>query len=343
MLAEKDIIGIMDRILPQGRRNRCNESDCEIINLGGKEYLYTTDEFSEEDRFCERDPRLLGWNIAAGALSDIYACGGSPAYYAHSLTVSPTWDRMYVEGFAGGVADALRKSGARFIGGDSGRAREWRCCASVIGLCNDAPLTRVGARPGDGIYLSGRIGAGNMQAALGMIPADKFSLARLSGLRFPIRDKESGLMRRYASSCIDTSDGVWKAISCLTDINACGYALDRLPYHRAGAFLSKIVSLPAIALFLGECGEYELLFTVPADREREFGREANANGMRFYRLGIITENCRTAVDGKDTIDLRSLKIEARSFDSARAYLKALTDWILQQKKWKASEDIDCGA
>ena len=145
MLAEKESSKSMDRMLPQGRLNRCNESDCEIIDLDGKTYLYTTDEFSAEDRFCEHDPRLLGWNIAAGALSDIYACGGSPVYYAHSLTVPKTWDRKYVEGLAGGVAEALRKSGALFIGGDCGQSQTWRCCASVIGSCPDAPLTRVGA------------------------------------------------------------------------------------------------------------------------------------------------------------------------------------------------------
>ncbi len=343
MPSEKEIIEIMDRMLPQGRLNRCNESDCEIINLGGKTYLYTTDEFSAEDRFYESDPRLLGWNVAAGAISDIYACGGSPVYYAHSLTVPKTWDKAYVEGFAGGVAEALGKSQALFIGGDCGQAQTWRCCASVIGLCKGAPLTRVGARPGDGIYLSGRIGAGNMQAALNLMPLGQFSISRLSGLRFPLRDKESGLIQRYASSCIDTSDGVWKAMACLADINACGYALEYLPYHRAGVLLAKAVSLPPIMLFLGECGEYELLCTVPADSEREFCREAKANGMRFYRLGVVTDNRRTAVDGRDRIDLGSLKLEARSFDNPRRYLKALTDWILQQKARNSSEDVDHGA
>jgi thiamine-monophosphate kinase len=343
MLAEKEIIEIMNRTLPQGRLNRCNESDCEIINIDGKTYLFTTDEFSSEDRFCERDPRLLGWNIAAGAISDIYACGGSPVYYAHSLTVAKTWDRAYVEGFSRGVADALRKSGALSIGGDCGQAETWRCCASVIGFCKDAPLTRVGARPGDGIYLSGRIGAGNVQAALGLIPLGKFHTSRLSQLRFPIRDKESELIRRYASCCIDTSDGVWKAISCLADINACGYAIDHIPYHRDGALLAKAVSMPPIILFLGECGEYELLFTVPPDREPEFKKETKTNGMRLYHLGVITESCRTALDGRDRIDLGSLKIEARSFDTAQSYLKAIIDWILQQKARNSQEDGDRGA
>ena len=331
MPSEKEIIEIMDRLLPQKRLNRCNESDCEIIILGGKRFLYTTDEFSAEDRFCERDPRLLGWNIAAGAISDIYACGGAPIYYAHSLTVAKTWDTAFVEGLGRGVADALKKSGALFIGGDCGQAPAWRCCVSVIGACKDAPMTRVGARPGHGIYLSGRIGAGSVQAALDVIPLGELSVSKFSRIRFPLRGKEAGLIRRYATSCIDTSDGVWKAISIIADINGCGYAIDALPYHRAGALIAKAALLPQIMLFLSECGEYELLFTVPADRERKFTQEAHKNGMRFFRLGVITENCRTAADGKNTIDLSSLKIEARGFDSTRHYLRALTDWILRQK------------
>ena len=343
MPSEKEIIEIMDGLLPQRRLNRCNESDCEIIVLGGKRFLYSTDEFSAEDRFCERDPSLLGWNVAAGAISDIYACGGVPIYYAHSLTVAKTWDTAFVEGFGRGVAKALRKSGARFIGGDCGQAQAWRCCVSVIGACKGAPITRVGARPGHGIYLSGRIGAGNIQAALDVIPLGELSVSQFSGMRFPLRGKEALLIRRHASSCIDTSDGVWKAISILADINGCGYAIDALPYHRAGGLLTKAASLPQIMLFLGEGGEYELLFTVPADREREFTKEAHKNGMRFYRLGVITENGRTAADGNDTIDLRSLKIEARGFDSTQRYLRALTDWFLLQKPGDPDAEVNHGA
>ena len=52
-------------------------------------------------------------------------------------------------------------------------------------------MTRVGARPGHGIYLSGRIGAGNVQAALDVIPLGELSVSRFSGMRFPLRDKEA--------------------------------------------------------------------------------------------------------------------------------------------------------
>jgi thiamine-monophosphate kinase len=342
MPGEKEIIEIMNRILPQGRMNRCNESDCEIITLGGKPFLFTTDEFSEEDQFCENNPRLLGWNIAAGAISDIYACGGVPLYYAHSLTVAKTWDKAFIENFGKGVADALKESGALFIGGDCGQAQAWRCCASIIGSCEGSPLMRVGARPGQAIYLSGRIGAGNVQAALGLVPLGKLTIPGLSRIKFQLRSKESTLIKRYASSCIDTSDGVWKTISIIADINGCGYSIDTLPYHRTGALLAKVVSLPTIMLFLGECGEYELLFTIPTNCEQEFIKEADEKKLRFYRLGVITEDCRTVTEGSDTFDLRSLRIEARGFDNAKQYLDALTDWLKRQQTRKKASPSDTG-
>ena len=129
MPGEKAVIDIMDRLLPQGRQSRCNESDCEIIGLGDRQYLFTTDEFSAEDRFIESDPRTLGWNIAVGAISDIYACGGRPLFFAHALTVANTWDEQFITGLGRGIADALLESGALFIGGDCGQAQQWRCTA----------------------------------------------------------------------------------------------------------------------------------------------------------------------------------------------------------------------
>jgi thiamine-monophosphate kinase len=329
MPGEREIIAIINRFLPNGRLNRCHEADCEIIALDGKTYLFTTDEFSSEDRFCENDPRLLGWNIAAGALSDVYACGGTPRYYAQALTVASSWNGHFIEHFAKGVADALKKSGAGSIGGDCGRAEAWRCCVSIIAACDGAPLTRMGARPGDHIYLSGRIGGGNVQAALGLAPLGKL---RIPGIRFRLRNKESRFIKHLAACCIDTSDGVFKALSIIADLNGCGYSIDALPYHRAGSLIARAASLPTLLLFLAECGEYELLCTVPDKRDVEFNQQARTHGLRFFHLGRITAQGRTVLQDGHTLDVGTLRIEARDFPDAKSYLEALIAWIAAQRR-----------
>jgi thiamine-monophosphate kinase len=332
MPGEQEIINLLSSLLPQGRNNLVHESDCEIITLGRQPYLFTTDEFSGEDRFIETNGSLLGWNIAAGALSDIYACGGTPLYYAHALTVGNSWQLPFIREFGKGVAEALTASGARSIGGDCGRAQAWRCTSSVIGTCEGRPLTRKGARPGHALYLTGRIGLGNMQAALSLIPIKNAPVPGLSGMKFHLRMKESALIKRHASSCIDTSDGVFKALSILADLNRCGFAVEKLPFNRAAALLAQAALLPRIMLFFGECGEYELLCTIPPDREQRFLSEAREQHLRLFRLGTMQKQGRYVTEGATIFDLSTLDLEARNVTDTREYLKALIDWVKSRER-----------
>ena len=332
MISEKAICELFSLMLPSGRANDCFESDAEIISLNGKPNgLFTTDEFSAEDLFRENDPYLLGWNIASGAISDILACGGVPLYYAHALTVDPRWDAAYLRGLGSGVGDVLKATGARFIGGDCGRSEVWRCTVSVIGQCEGAPVRRRGARPGDLIYLSGEIGAGNLEAALRLYGGRHSQKSRPIKTQFPVRLRESALMRDFASCCIDTSDGACAALNALADLNACGYAVAELPYLRAGLGFCRRASLPDELLFLGECGEYELLFTVRPERDEAFDIEARKSGCHFHRLGVITGSGRKLFEDERAIDLASWDRQARDFDSPAQYLEALGRWLGRQQ------------
>ena len=330
MISEKTICEVLSSMLPSGRLNKCFESDAEVISLNGKEKcLFTTDEFSAEDLFREDDPRLLGWNVAAGAISDILACGGSPLFYAHALTVDSRWNEDYLRAFGAGVREVLNATGARFIGGDCGRSELWRCTVSVIGACEGTPISRRGAAPGDGVYLSGEIGAGNLEAAHRLFQKREPLIAEPSKFRIPLRQAECALMRRYGSCCMDTSDGVCAALQTIADLNGCGYEISDLPYLPAALGFCRNASLPAALLFLGECGEYELLFTVRPDRETHFLAEARRSGCAFHQLGTITASDRRLRGEGRAIDLTRWRLQARDFDSPAAFLKAMVQWLGQ--------------
>ena len=332
MISEKAICELFSSMLPSGRANDCFESDAEIISLNGtRNGLFTTDEFSAEDLFRESDPYLLGWNMAAGAISDILACGGAPLYYAHALTVDPRWDAAYLRGLGSGVRDVLKATGARFIGGDCGRSEVWRCTVSVIGWCEGAPVRRRGARTGDLIYLSGEIGAGNLEAALRLDGGRNSQKSGRIRTQFPVRLRESALMKDFASCCMDTSDGVCAALNALADLNGCGYAVANLPYLREGLGFCRRASLPGTLLFLGECGEYELLFTIRPEREEAFLIEARKLGCQFHRLGVMTASGRKLLEDERTIDLESWGRQARDFDSPAQSLEALGRWLDRQQ------------
>ena len=81
-------------------------------------------------------------------------------------------------------------------------------------------------------------------------------------LQLTPRLKESELVRRFASSCIDTSDGLAVSLKILSGLNHCGFDVAEVPFAEAATRFCEQNGVPRALLALGECGEYELLFTV---------------------------------------------------------------------------------
>lgn len=313
--------------------NRVFESDGEIFELNGSRVLFSMDEFSEEDMFREHDPFTLGWNLAVGAVSDILACGGRPLFYAHSMIIKDKWDEEFIKSFSTGVASVLKKCQIGFLGGDFGKSKIWHYTGAVIGMLEGKPLLRRGAQPGDGIYLSGEIGAGNLEAFLKLY-SEKTGVGKFSRLvknRFPLRIKEAEHMKKYAHAAMDTSDGVFNALNSLSEMSGTGYEVGDLPYHKTGRTHAKLFKIPKTLLFLGECGEYELIFTVGPEDEENFLQGAREQELKFYKIGRVTDKgSRVLYEGTRKIDLSRLEIRARDFGDIEKYIQRLISFIREK-------------
>ncbi len=303
--------------------NKLNESDSEIVMFGEKKMLVNVDEFSREDRLMEKNPYKLGWNIAAGSLSDIYATGGEPKFFAHSIAIDESWDEEYLKEFSRGISDVLKISGANLIGGDFGKGKEWRYTAVVLGECRENHVLRSTALEGDSIYITGRIGAGNVEAFFSIY--EKNPLTRIFNNYFSIRKEEAKLIKKYGSSCIDTSDGVFNCLNIIATESKVGYKVDSLPFIKFGENLAKILGINKLMMFFGEAGEYELLFTVSKENENLFLDEAKENKLKFYKIGEITEKERILIDKKRTINLENVNFRARDFEDIKEYIKKIND------------------
>ena len=332
MSNEKELIKLINQLMPktEAQHNKLFESDSEIVDFGERRLLFSIDEFSEEDMLREADPYSLGWNVTVGSISDILASGGTPVYYLHSMTVGSDWDEEYIREFSTGVSEALKKAGTCFIGGDFGRSKEWRYTATVVGSIEGEPVLRKGASEGDAVYITGKIGLGNVEAFLKLYEDNRLLRSFSGRLKtlFNLRLKEAELIRKYCSSSIDTSDGVFKSISTISEMSGTGYELCNLPYTRLGLAAARMFSMPKTLLFLGECGEYELLFTVPEKKEKEFLQEADKQQLEFYWIGTITKpSIKVLREGRRETDLGKLDISARSFDDMKDYIKELLGFL----------------
>lgn len=330
---ESRVIEMINSVMPDSplRISRCFESDSEVIYLGGRKYLFTTDDFSKEDLFHEKDPYVLGWNIGCASVSDIIAAGGIPLIYSHSMVISRNWEDKYIEAFAKGIAEVLKTYSISFAGGDLGISENWRYTSTVIGKCGDKILNRKGVQPGDSIFLTGEIGRGNLNAALSLFSYDP-RIKELSVSEkniFRTHEHIARALSKYASAAIDTSDGVYSALRILSELNGKGYIIDSLPFITGGVRVSKSLNLPSELLFLGECGEYEILFTVGDNKKSELIKEIHDLGLTVYEIGKFTGNSDEKIilmNGKRT-NLKDYDLNARDFVDVKEYLGELIAWV----------------
>ncbi len=113
------------------------------------------------------DPYTFGAIAAANALSDVYAMGGRPIT-ALSLVVYPAnGDIGDLEKILQGGADKIHESGCVILGGHSIAEEEIKFGYAVTGLIDPTRiLTNAGAKPGDVLLFSKRIGTGVISTAL---------------------------------------------------------------------------------------------------------------------------------------------------------------------------------
>jgi thiamine-monophosphate kinase len=306
--SEFEFVRWLRRMVPdrQGRLKLGIGDDAAVIAVGrGHELILTTDLSIEGVHFSRRldPPRSVGHRALARSLSDVAAMGGTPRFALVSLAISRQTPRRWVEEFYAGLLGLAKRFGVTLIGGDT----------AVVGgptgvdviVAGETPagraLLRSGARPGDYIFVSGRLGL----SALGLhllkqrrhagrkIPppptrpagfGDDAVLAHL----YPQPRCALGAFlarRRLASAMIDVSDGLSTDLANLCAASGVGALLreEEIP----GPFRDQGV-IPQgdarnLALHGGE--DYELLFTVPPQKARHVPRQHL--GVRLHCIGAI--------------------------------------------------------
>lgn len=325
---------IIKRILKNFRRSPLHQneffhSDSEIIKLGGKDYLISIDSYSDEDHFRLDNPFNLGVNLAVCTLSDIFACGGKPILFCNSINSQDSWDVEYLDSLSKGISSILEKCNTGFIGGDFGYSDKWNFSGVAIGQA-DRIVTRKGALPGDILYVTGKIGSGNFEAAshISKMKNEINPFFEQHPVVFPLRIKEASLISNYASSCIDTSDGLFKSLLIISEINNCGFQISDIPYFSPGVEYVNSIGLPKECLMFGECGEYELLFTVNPKDENDLLKAAMEADCRLYRIGLIKEdNAKVIEINNAQISFDDFNIFARDFPDHYNYIICLTKYL----------------
>lgn len=236
------------------------------------------------------DPQALGHRALAVNLSDLAAMGAEPAWCLLSLSL-PRPDAAWLAAFSAGLLALADRHRVALVGGDTVRG-PLALTVTVHGFVPAAQaIRRSGARPGDGIWVTGHPGdavAGRLAQAAGAEASGPEVPALLQRFLYPEPRVAAGLaLRGLASAMIDVSDGLHQDLARLLAASGAGgeLAVESLPLSPA---LQARAGDEAVALALTGGDDYELCFTLP---ERQAGRLAELSrgwDCPVTRIGTVT-------------------------------------------------------
>lgn len=133
--------------------------DAAILALAPGQQLVASTDCCVEGVHFRREwltPEEIGVRATVAALSDLAAMGALPLGLLLALGVPAEWTGAMLA-LARGVGDAAAAAGCPIVGGNVSRARDLSLTITVLGSAS-RPLSRAAVRPGDELYVTGRLG-----------------------------------------------------------------------------------------------------------------------------------------------------------------------------------------
>jgi len=280
--------------------------DCAVLSGQiADDRLVTTDMLVEGVHFdCRWHPaHLLGRKSLAVSVSDIAAMGGRARFALLSLALPPRFDDAWITDFIEGFAGKLAEEQVILIGGDTVSGDNLVISVTVLGSAGQGKaIKRQGACPGDGVYITGALG----MAAAGLhlcqrrrFTSDNVTVSPWPNLLKALFDpRAQSAMGRLlgnlslVSAMQDISDGVATDLAhiCQASQVAAEIFADCLTPHPDLENYCRLTGLDPIGLQLRGGEDYQLIFTMPPEREETLFLACASEGLlEPRRIGLIRE------------------------------------------------------
>jgi selenide,water dikinase len=218
------------------------------------------------------DPYTFGAIAAANALSDVYAMGGKPISALSILAWPAQGDLDELTEVLKGGAEKIHEADCALLGGHSIKDEEVKFGYAVTGLIHpEAIKTNAGARPGDALVFTKRLGTGVISTAL------KQGIARESDVEAAVQSMLK--LNREACEAMLAFD-----VHGCTDVT--GFGL--IGHAREMALASNVTIQidPRAVQFLPGAVEYARLGAIPGGlkNNREFASSCVEGNSEFEEL-----------------------------------------------------------
>ena len=265
----------------------------------GYQLVTTTDTLTEGVHFSSSTPaKDIAHKSLAVNLSDIAAMGAKAKYFTLAITL-PEIDQSWLKEFSDSLRQLSRRYEVDLIGGDTTRG-PLNITITMIGIIeNSKALTRSGARPGDGVYVSGTIGDAGFcfwKLSKGLVPGNQ----ELKRLNCPTPRVELGLaLKSLANACIDVSDGLEQDLSHILKASSVGAVIEVGKIPISEALLGHIKDTNDWSIPLCRGDDYELCFTIPEGNEEALKKISESCKVNITRIGVVRESLGLQIEGFD--------------------------------------------
>ncbi len=255
----------------------------------------------------------VGYKSLVRAASDLAAMGAQPRIFFLTLGLPARLTREWLDEFLRGMGRAARLLGMRLAGGDTTKSGTVSISITVLGeVARGQAVTRSGARPGDILYVSGKLGRAQLGLELaksGGHGALAKTLRKHSGLLQPhlypkIRIELGAWLARHrvASALMDISDGLSTDLARMCGASGVGARVwaERIPCVKippASAGMVRKLRLDPMQMALHGGEDYELLFTVPRNKAQRL--RSAPDFPELTAIGEIERGKRITLVGSD--------------------------------------------
>lgn len=241
--------------------------------------------------------RAVGWKAVMRCASDIAAMGCRPVAVLAGAVLPRRLARGDRRAIVSGMLAACRAAGMDLVGGDLAAiaAGPTMISATVFGEVpkGKKPIRRSGARPGDLIAVTGRLGGSILGRHLRVRPRVREALELQNAVTL--------------HAMIDVSDGFAADLAHILDESGVGARVDaaRIPVHPDARRLARRSGRTPLSHALSDGEDHELVFAFPASERSRL--PASAWGCPVAVVGRIVprrEGRRLEMPGGPRLPLR---------------------------------------